>query len=159
MRMATSGTDRQLHGSQSGFTLVELLAVMAILAISIASLTYGSRAGLDSARVRAMLLETQTAIAESRTNAIRLAQERVFRIDLAARRLSSDSGKLVIDVPDVVRLSATVAEAEQYNDGSAGIRFYPAGTSSGGVLQFIHGDTTYEVKVNWLTGHVTLDRG
>jgi general secretion pathway protein H len=67
-------------------------------------------------------------------------------------------GGKTLELPEGVALTATVVEAERYNDGSVGIRFYPDGTSSGGTLAFSFRDRTYEIRVNWLTGNVSLHR-
>jgi general secretion pathway protein H len=157
MRMVTSPTDRWRHASQAGFTLIELLAVMTILAIAITAFSYSGGKGLGTARFRAMLVETSAAISAERSAAIRQAEERVFRIDVRNRRLGGATGR-EISMPDGVMLTASIAQSEQNRDGTAGIRFYPAGTSSGGTLAFTYQGQVYEIRVNWLTGSVTMHR-
>lgn len=158
MRMATSPTDRLRHSRQAGFTLIELLAVMTILAIAITAFSYSSGKGLGTARFRAMLVETSAAIAEERSAAIRRAEERVFVIDVRNRRLGNPGSGKPILMPEGVMLTASIAQSEQNSDGTAGIRFYPAGTSSGGTLAFTYRAQVYEIRVNWLTGSVTMHR-
>ena len=64
----------------------------------------------------------------------------------------------VLQLPEGVGLTATVAEAESYDGGVLGIRFYPAGHTSGGTLSFTFRNQTYEIRVNWLTGNVASHR-
>lgn len=150
MRMATSGTDRRASGRESGFTLLELLAVMALIALAAVMVTVSGSRSLETARLRAFLIKTQTALIETRTAAIRSAEEKVLTVDTASRNVGG-----TIAIPRGVDLTAEVAQAEQHG-GLVGIRFYPAGTSSGGRLTIRAEGTAYEIRVNWLTGHATL---
>lgn len=151
MRMATSGTDGQVPGREAGFTLLELLAVMALLALAVGMVTVSASRSLETARLRAFLIKTEAALIEARSAAIRSAQEQVLTIDTDRRSVGA------IAMPRGVDLTAEVAEAERHG-GQAGIRFYPAGTSSGGRLTVRAEGSTYEIRVNWLTGHATLHK-
>lgn len=149
---------RARAGGEAGFTLIELLAVLTILAIAITAFTMNGRSGLQSAKFRSFLVHTVAAIDQTHADAMRGMAEKVFYVDVRNRRLSYPASGEILELPPGVSLNATVAQAEQYKDGSAGIRFYPAGGSSGGVLAFAFAGQTYEVRVNWLTGNATLVR-
>lgn len=153
MRTATSPTERD---GQAGFTLFELLAVLAILAIALSAFTFGSSTSLETAKFRAMLVNTSAALDEARISAIRQMKEKVFLVDMRNGRMGIAGGKDNVRILPGVGLKATVAESEKQDDDVVGIRFYPAGTSSGGILAFTRNARTYEVRVNWLTGHVSL---
>lgn len=151
MRMPTFQTD---PAHEAGFTLVELLAVLAILAIAIAAFTARSGSNIGTANLRALMVRTTAAISDVRAGAIRGAEEKVFIVDTGQRRMGTAHAG--ISIPDGVTLTATVAESERYGDGKAGIRFYPSGSSSGGTLAFEFRGKTYEIRVNWLTGNASL---
>lgn len=157
MRTPTSGTepDRGPAG-QSGFTLVELLAVLAILVLAVAAFSYRSDTALTTARFRALLSGAAGELKAARSDAIGTASDRVFVIDTGRRRLSYTGTGRVLDIPPGVDLAATVAEGERYDDGTVGIRFYGDGTSSGGTLQFTWNRRIYTIDVNWLTGNVAM---
>ena len=158
MRTPISGISRWFRTAEAGFTLIELLAVLAILAIAITAFTYGGTASLETARFRAFMVKTSAALDEGRATAMRSMKEKVFHIDLKNRRLGYAGGGENLDLPRGVELTATVAERESYKDGTLGIRFYPAGNSSGGTLRFIFRNQAYEIRVNWLTGNVVTSR-
>lgn len=144
--------------SQAGFTLVELLAVLAILAIAISAFSMSGNRSLDTAKVRALMVRAVADIGRARADAMRGQTERIFYVDVKNRRLSYPATQQMLQLPPEVTLTATLAASEQYKDGSAGIRFFPTGGSSGGVLDFGYRGQNYQIRVNWLTGNVTLDR-
>lgn len=146
------------RSAEAGFTLIELLAVLAILAIAIASFTMNGSRGLDTARLRALMVHTVAAIGQARADAMRGMTEKIFYIDVPHRRLSYPASGQILDVPSGIDLKVIVAAAERYKDGSVGIRFYPNGGSTGGEMTFTFRGQSYEIRVNWLTGNASLTR-
>lgn len=157
MRIPTSGTDGR-RGC-AGFTLVELLAVLAILAIAVVAISYGGSRSIDAAQFRALMVKTAAAIRETRAEAIRTAGENVFVVDLGRRRMGDPDGGDGLAIPPDVDVTAEVAAAEQYRDGSLGIRFYGSGSSTGGTLHFAWRGQNYQILINWLTGNVSMGHG
>ncbi|MCB1379284.1 MAG: prepilin-type N-terminal cleavage/methylation domain-containing protein [Alphaproteobacteria bacterium] len=157
MKTPTFPTD-QARRRAAGFTLVELLAVLAILSLAAGATIYASGRSIETARFRAFLLDTSAALTEGRTTAIRSTNEVVFQIDTENRKLGYFGGGPVIDVPSNVELKADLAADETRQDGTYGIRFYPTGSSSGGTLAFSYRGQVYEIRVNWLTGNVSTHK-
>ena len=158
MRTAISGTRRSGGNREAGFTLIELLAVLAILAIAITAFTYAGTGSLETARFRAFLVKTSAMIVEGRAEAIRGMRDKLFVIDLKNRKLGFAGEDERLELPAGVDLTAITAEQESGKDGMLGIRFYPAGHTSGGTLQFTFRNQAYEIRVNWLTGNVVTRR-
>ncbi len=145
-------------GREAGFTLIELLAVMTILAIAITAFTYAGSSSLETSKFRAFMVKAQAVIRDGRADAMRSMEEQIVYIDVRGRRLGRAEKGELLDLPNGVDLKAIVAEQETYADGTVGIRFYPAGNSSGGALTFTFHGQAYEIRVNWLTGNVATAR-
>jgi len=156
MKTRMSGTE----GSRSaGFTLLELLAVLTVIALAAVALSFRSGASSGTAQFRAALANTTAIMRLARSRAIADASNHVVIIDLDGRRISEAASGQGFGISKEVELMATVAESEHYSDGTVGIRFYGNGTSTGGRLAYAWRGQTYEIEVNWLTGHVSVREG
>jgi general secretion pathway protein H len=155
MRMATSAAE---PGRRAGFTTVELLAVLVILALTVSIAGQAGSRSMETTRFRAFLIKTASLMSAGRAAAMRDMKETVFVID-AKRRLLGYPGGEVVAIPENLSFTATAAQAESRDGGAVGIRFYPSGGSSGGGLVFVFRELAYEIRVNWLTGNVSVPAG
>ena len=142
--MPTSRTE-----AQAGFTLLELLVVLVILALSATAVMSVGRASLESARVRAFIVQAEALLRDARTQAIENHTQTAVMIDVKQRRLSLEGGR-TLDMPQGVSLDAKVAVPK--GGGLPAVRFFPSGASSGGELAFGFRGRTYGLHINWLTG-------
>lgn len=154
--MRTSPTDRQ-----AGFTLVEMLAVLVILALAATAVVQGGRSSIESANVRAFLIEAEAMMRAARTTAIETMSQQDVILDPEGRQLAYPSTGKVLKVPPGVSLDGKLASVPGSGAGAGGyvIRFYPAGNSSGATLPFRYRGQTYELRVIWLTGQVDVRQG
>ncbi|HXQ52422.1 MAG TPA: GspH/FimT family pseudopilin [Stellaceae bacterium] len=135
--------------SSHGFTLVELLLVMAIMAAVTTLFLTKVTTGTNSAELRAATREMTAALAETRSLAI--AGNRVTAVVIAAdarhyrepRREHLVPPRLAVAFSGVVPLAA----------GAGAIYFFPDGSSSGGEIDFAAGPASAAVHVDWFTGH------
>jgi general secretion pathway protein H len=158
-KMPIRGIDRSRALSrESGFTLVEMLAVVVMLAVAaaLASVKLGSHGG--AAQARALLLNSSDVLRNARLMALRTGIEQVVYVDVPRRRIDS-IGRRTLRVPPELGFAAVAARSEQQGDNAFGIRFFPDGTSTGGELKFATQGRIYELHVNWLTGNVTINDG
>jgi general secretion pathway protein H len=157
MRMPTSTTEAKRRSGDDGFTLLELLAVLAIIALAVTAFTFGGQRTSETARFRAFLTQTSAMLRDGRAHAMRSMTETVVRIDLANRTIAGPDGSR-LNMPPGVELDALVAGTETKGKSIADIRFYPAGNASGAELSFSFRNQSYLIRVNWLTGNVTSQR-
>ena len=157
MRTPTFRADRNGGRGEAGFTLVELLAVLAILSLAVAAFAFQTTASFDSADFRALMVRTAASLRDARSDAIANHREQVFVINTVKRRMTTPASGAILVLPADVDLTVTAAQSESTSDGTAGIRFYPDGTSSGGTLAFSWKGRKYSIDVNWLTGNASLN--
>ena len=143
--MPTSRTE-----AQAGFTLLELLVVLVIIALSATAVMSIGRSSLESARVRSFLVEAEAMFRDARTAAIETHAQTAVMIDEKGRRLSMSDGSRMLELPKGVSLNAKVAVPKEGEIPS--VRFFPSGGSTGGQLTFAFRGRSYGLRINWLTG-------
>ena len=156
--MPTSATDRTdgENGRSDGFTLFELLAVLTIMALSIGVLMHMLPSGSGNGALRSSASALANEFRNARILAINRQRQSVVRID-AERRLVRASGQpKPLQLARSIRLQITSADSEQTERGLAGVRFFPNGSSTGGTVVLKQNGNAYEVRVNWLTGRVSV---
>lgn len=139
---------------RAGFSLIELVVVLAIMGLLAAALMPGMiRWG--GADLKAAAGEIRAAMIGTRAAAIRTGQERVVDIDLDRRTVRPAGGRPVA-LPEDVEMTLYTALSEQVGERSGRIRFHPDGTSTGGHIDIARGGSTFRISVEWLTGRATI---
>lgn len=133
-----------------GFTLLELLVVLAVISLLAGvSLPYLRFGGID-ARTAAQDLSASLAMARSRAMATH--RPAVLVIDAGAGRFGLD-GALDHDIPKGLALSWTVPPGQA--DGKrASIAFFPDGGSTGGRLVVSGRGRDAAIEIDWLAGSI-----
>ncbi len=137
---------------QRGFTLLELLVVMAIAALLIGLMPMAFERVRESAQyrntLRTMLADLRTARYRAQTE----GQEIRFNVDLAQRTYGID-GQTPHQLPEPLQLRLTVASQELSPDQEGAIRFLPSGGASGGSIDVLRpSGSGVRLRVDWLSG-------
>lgn len=139
-----------------GFTLIELIAVVVLLAIVLAIASLSLSKSLNSAKVRAASKDLVAALRYTRGQAIVKGKPQVLVLDLDQNSYVAPGKKPVILPKDMV-LRLTTAETELTGANSGGIRFFADGSSTGGNVAVLMGQREWRINVAWLTGEIELD--
>lgn len=139
-----------------GFTLIELIAVIVLLAIVLAVSTLSLSKSLASAKVRAASKDLVAALRYTRGQAIVKGKPQVLLFDLDANTYTPP-GKKTTSLPKDMVLRLTTAETEQTGANAGGIRFFADGSSTGGHVSVLMGQREWRINVAWLTGEIALD--
>lgn len=141
--------------AQAGFTLLELLAVLVILALAASAVLTIGRTSLETARVRSFLVQSEALFRDARTRAIESRSPTAVVIDTGARQLLFPAAGRSLAVPEGVSLDAKVARPA--GNGPPAVRFFPSGSSTGGELSFRFRGRVYALHINWLTGRTNAE--
>ena len=158
MRTATSPAGSPEAGrasAASGFTLLELLVVMTIVALIYAVLPAGLFGG-SGVELRVTARQVADDLRRARGQAIASNQDTSFLLDVENRRFGIAGRGELEPLPDSVEAKILTAAEEQVLQGQGLIRFFPDGSSTGGSVTLSGAGRSYEVSVRWLTGEVRL---
>lgn len=138
----------------AGFTLIELVVVLAILGLLLALLPDALSVAIPGQQLRAAAYQLADDLKDARTRAILTGKSVEVPIGLSEGRTSgSPSRRLprdtMIRIEDVPRRT--------FAGGQELVRFFPDGSASGGKINLSTGGRTYAISVDWLTGRVTVD--
>jgi general secretion pathway protein H len=141
----------------AGFTLVEIMVVMVIIALIMGLVGTSMSRSISAAEARAASRDLVASLRYTRARAIIDKAERVFLVDTENRSYQAP-GRDKVELPEGVDLTITTATSELVSDAVSGIRFFPDGGSTGGHIELTVNKREYRVNVAWLTGETQLEK-
>lgn len=157
-RLPRAGTGSGV-GAGRGFTIVELLVVMAIAALLLTAVPPLISAALPGVELKAAARRTMASLRLARETAIRTGTDAALVVDVQERTLRVAAFNTV-SLPRQVHLTLNAASREMLDEQRGAVRFFPDGSSTGGVIilarDTANGGAGYQVGVNWLTGRVRM---
>ena len=146
-----TGGSRSECSSAAGFTLLEMLVVIVILALVTAvAMPIWARPS-DGVRVQATARDLINALRLTRAMAIARNAEVALTIDVDKRIFASTAIRTQSFGPDITA-ELTFAEPERTARSTGGFRFFPDGSSTGGDVRLRLRGNEAKICVNWLTG-------
>ena len=140
----------------AGFTLVELLVVLTIIALAMAAVP-AIVAGLPSIRLRTAADDMVVTLRELHQQAIRRGQTTELVLDPSARAYRMSTDATPQRLPEIVSELAFATTAVVPSGGNTSIRFFADGSATGGTVLLKNGERRAAIKVDWLTGRVRRD--
>ena len=144
------------ESAEQGFTLLEMVCVLAIIALLAAVLLPFIPRETSRSRLQAYALQAAALLKADRDAAIRGHMSVATLVDAGSRAIRSGASPASIRIPDDVRFDAVLPQTCQRQAALSTIRFFANGTSCGGTVALTRFDAGYEVRVNWLTGRVEI---
>jgi general secretion pathway protein H len=153
MRAAHAGAQRA-----AGFTLIELIAVVLIIAIATGLAAVAMTGGLDGMRLRSASGDIAAQLRFTRVQAIATGERKDFVIDPRAHAWQAPK-KHHGTLPKQLGIEFYGAREVQPSPGQGAIAFFPDGASTGGRIRLRAKKAVRDIDVAWLTGEVRVKRG
>jgi general secretion pathway protein H len=144
------------RSSEHGFTLLEMVCVLALIALMAAVLLPLMPRHTSRSRLQAYVLQTAALLKEDRNAAIRRGTGIATLVDTRSRLIRSGANADVVRIPDDVDFEALLPRTCNQHEALSTIRFFASGMSCGGAMTLTRADAGYEVRVNWLTGRIDI---
>jgi general secretion pathway protein H len=144
------------RNSESGFTLLEIVCVLAIVALMAAILLPRIAGGTTQPRLEAYAVEVATLLKADRTAARQRGGSVGALVDTRGRTITSGSSGRVVRIADDVVFAALLPERCNGRPALSSISFFATGMSCGGALRLTRFGNGFEVRVNWLTGGIDI---
>src|SRR5262245_2386347 len=141
---------------QAGFTLLEMICVVAVIAMLAAIVLPAIPVGTSRPRLQGYALETAALLKADRTAAMRRRAEVATVVDAPRRMVRSGVSGRAVRMPTDVNVDAMLAARCNNRPAGPTIRHFASGMSCGGVIALTRHGVGYEVRVNWLTGGVEV---
>ena len=145
-----------LSNGQTGFALIEILCVLAIIGLLAAIILPAIPQTTTRAKLESFAVETAALLKADRNAALRRQVQVTTQIDAEARSIRSGVTGRVIRFPNDISMEAMLASRCADRLRGRSIDFFPSGMSCGGVIALKRPGMGYEVRVNWLTGGVDI---
>ena len=143
-------------GAERGFTLLEMVCVLAIIALLAAVLLPFIPHETSRSRLQAYALQTAALLKTDRNAAIHRQSSVATLVDAEARAIRSGASRAAILIPDDVRFDALLPQTCGRQAALSTISFFANGTSCGGSITLTRFDAGFEIRVNWLTGRIEI---
>ena len=152
----TNCRDTQCHvpglALSLGFTLIELMVVVAIMSVSAALIVPAYARSMGSFELRRDTREMVTALRLARSRAIVDARPQVVTIDSSNHAYSSGPGQPLTTLGSEHAIGLAHSLAGPPTVSRLSITFHPDGSSTGGSIVLARGALSYHIEVDWLTG-------
>jgi general secretion pathway protein H len=142
--------------SLRGVTLLELLIVLAIMAIVAGFVMPMFGGPISTSELRASARELAAGLRLAQSEAVSQRRESFLVLDVAGKRFKVGNDPREHKLPDKAELKLFTAQNDLVNERVGAIRFYPDGGSNGGRITIGSGERKFDVDVDWLTGRVAI---
>jgi general secretion pathway protein H len=154
--ISRAGSAEASGDGTDGFTLLEIVCVLAIVAMLAAIVIPALPRGTSRSRLEAYAVETAAMLKADRDAAIRNRTQIVTQVDPPQRLVRSGATGRVIQLPADVKFDALLAARCNQRPAGSTIRFFASGMSCGGAIALTRLGVGYQIRVNWLTGGVEV---
>jgi general secretion pathway protein H len=143
-------------GHTAGFTLLEIVGVLAIVAMLAAILLPSLPRSTSRQRLAGFAIETAALLKADRTAAVRRSSQVNAQVDGPGHLIRSGSTGRALQIPADVSFQAVLPRTCNERPAHSTISFFATGMSCGGTILLSRLGATFEIRVNWLTGGIEI---
>ena len=138
-----------------GFTLIEIIAVIALLALAASTVVFFVSRSLSTQQIKGAGRDLVAALRYTRGQAIVKRKEQALELDVEKRAYRAPN-KPEVSLPKDMTMKLLTAAQERVDETTGRVRFFPDGSSTGGRISLIAGEREWQVEIAWLTGEVRM---
>jgi general secretion pathway protein H len=153
----TSHSDIRIQAREAGFTLIEMIVVLTILALMTVLITANGIRVSPAVHARAAAQAISGALRSARSEAVVSNRSVSFTLDVVNRFYQWGQTPRQVLTNDL-SLSLLTSRDQLAPDGVGQIRFDPDGGSSGGRVSIEGGGVVWWVGIDWLSGRVSIEQ-
>ena len=142
----------------SGFSLLEIILVIAIIALASVLAAAAMGGGFKGMQLKASAKQIASNLRYTRAQAIETGKPQSFMIDPRRHEWRAPKAHHG-DIPAKLGIVFIGAREVQPTAGVGAIVFFPDGAATGGRIQLTSGKVAWNIDVGWLTGQVQIKQG
>jgi len=139
-----------------GFTLLELLLVVMLIALMFTMVPRMMGSGVSGAELKSNVRAIAAAMKLARDSAINTRRDAFVTVNVDSREFTTTFEDKTHKLNNQLTLKLFTSQADQITEQAASFRFYPDGSSNGGRISVIANEREFTIDVDWLTGRVTV---
>lgn len=143
---------------QRGFSLIEILLVLVMIAVMIGITASFMSGSLEQAKIRAVSKDLVSALKYTRGQAVIKHEEKTIEFNVKNRTYRAPKKKQV-QIPEEIEMNLYTAESDIIDEDRGKIRFFSDGSSTGGWIKLTYSNKIWKINVNWLTGEIRMEEG
>ena len=140
----------------SGFTLIELTVVLVVMGLGIAAVGINFSSGRAGTQIRSATRDLVSALRYTRGEALVRHEQTTLTIDFTENSYRISTRAKRYKIPDAIDVTLVTTQSERRGAGTAAIRFFPDGSSTGGRVMLERERFVRRIDIHWLTGHITV---
>ncbi len=140
----------------NGFSLIELLLVLVILALVSGLVVTSVSRSINNAKIRAASKDLVAAMRYTRGQSILSREEQRLLLNIETKSYIIPVKNKTVELPKELEMKVMTAESELDGESTGAIRFFPDGSSTGGRITLIQDEREWVIAVAWLTGEINV---
>jgi general secretion pathway protein H len=147
---------RQRMRSAAGFSLLELMLVVVLIALMFTMVPRMMGSGVSGAELKSSVRALNSAMKLARDAAINTRREAYVTINVETREFTTTFESRTHKLNEQLTLKLFTSQADQLDQATASFRFYPDGSSNGGRVTIAANEREFAIDIDWLTGRSSI---